>query len=160
MQNVYMFEHKIVVEVDRETGEPIHSTCLLGFFSSEEKCKEMIPHYLEQSGFKENPNDFVIQKIEADTDAFNEVEGVFKETVFYLSHEWYDGEYDHISDLGYYSTQEKADIALEKFKKHDDFIEHLDGFCIAGHEIDKAEWLEGFISWEEMNRYREEMGLD
>ena len=147
MKFAYKLEHKRTVEIDDKTGEIISCTILLGFFSSEERCKEIIPQYLEQPGFKDYPNDFVIKRVEADVDDFNEIAGEFESSVFYLSHEYYDGEFDHISDLGYYSTQLLAEKAQIKYQVEPDLIGYPDGFCITEYEIDESEWKEGFFTY-------------
>ncbi len=146
MVNVYMLTHRRIVEVDIQTGEKIYSTCLLGFFSTKTKCEEMIKHYLKQPGFIDYPNDFVIETVEANG-GFENTPNQFDKTVFFLSHEWYDGSYDHVSYLGYYSTRELAEKALEQYKKDPEFIDRLDEFCIDAYEIDKGWWMESFFKW-------------
>jgi len=146
MKYGYKLEHKKFVELD-EDNEKVFNTKSLGFFSSEEKCKDVIPKYLEQPGFKDHPNGFVIEKVEADIDDFNEVAGDFKSSVFYLSHEWYDGEYDHVSRLGYYSTQQKAEKAQALYSLEPEFIDHPDGFCIDEYALNERGWTEGFFTY-------------
>jgi len=141
---VFELGHKRVVEMDRETGEKIHNTKLLGFFSSEEECRNVIPLYLQQPGFKNYPEDFVIKKVEADIDDFNDVIGDFKSLLFYSSHEYYDGEFDYITDLGYYSTYQKAKKSQLKYKREPEFSEHPDGFYIASFKIGRRGWTAGF----------------
>lgn len=144
MKFVYKFEHKRVVEVDNETGEKIHNTKLLGFFQSEDECKKLISEYLKQPGFMDCPDDFVIEKIEADINDFNDIAGEFELSVFHLTHEWYDGEFDYVSDLGSYSTEECAKKAQIRYQLDPDYIEHPDGFCISECIIGEREWTEGF----------------
>ena len=91
-----------------------------------------------------------MEKIEADVNDFNDIPGEFSTHVYYLTHEWYDGEYDHVSYLGCYSSQENAEIAQAQYRSDPDLIDHPDGFVIDEYEIDKMEWTEGFCSWEEM----------
>jgi len=146
MKYAYKFEHKHLVEIDK-SGEKIYSTNLLGFFSSEEKCKELIPEYLKQPGFIDYPDGFIIEKIEADVDEYNEIAREFESSVFYLSHEWYDGEFDHISHLGYYSTNEIAKKAQIRYHLDPKYIKHLDGFCIDDYKIDEKWWTEGFFTY-------------
>lgn len=101
-------------------------------------------------GFREYPNDFVVEIIEANVNDYNEISGEFKNQVYYLSHEWYDGEYDYVSDLGYYSTRQKAEMAKSLYQFDSEFIEHQDGFEIEEYTIDIMAWKEGFVSWDEM----------
>ena len=144
MKYVYELNHQRLVEVIEETGEKVNNTKLLGFYSSKEKCEEVILYYLKQPGFKDFPDDFVITQVEADLNDFNDISGEFNDVVYYLTHEWYDGEYDIISDLGYYSTHEKAEIAELQYRLDPDIKDHPDGFVIDAYEIDKMEWTEGF----------------
>jgi len=71
-------------------------------------------------------------------------------SVFYLAHEWYDGEYDYITDIAVYSTLEKAEKALKRLKRHKKFKDHPEGFGIDEYEIDKDHWTEGFFIASEM----------
>ena len=47
--------------------------------------------------------------------------------------------------LGVYSTKERAEDRIEKAKKLKGFCDYPDGFQIEGMEVDKDEWIEGFI---------------
>ena len=144
MRIVYRLDHKRVVESISETGEKVHDTKLLGFFSSEKKCKEAIRFYSGQPGFKDYLNDFVIEEIEADIDDFNDAVGEFDKDVFYLAHEYYDGEYDYVTDLGYYSTRQMAEKGLLQYKDTQEFAAYTEGFSIDKYEIDITHWTDGF----------------
>ena len=148
MRNVYELCHRRMLEDLGE--EKVHETKLLGFFSSEEKCQDAMSYYIEQPGFQQHPDAFEIFEIEADVDENNNIPGEFGNKVFYLSHEWYDGEYDYVTDVGYYSTQEKAEAALRSIQVDEEFIEHQDGFVIDEYIIDEMQWKEGFCRWEDM----------
>lgn len=150
MKSVFLLLHKHVLEYDLETGEAICDTKLLGGFSSKEKCEDVIPYYLKQPGFKDWPDEFEIEEVYADMDEFSDVVGEFTDTVFYLSHEWYDGEYDYITQLGFYSSFQKAKNAESAFKKDSCFAEHPDGFEIGEIIIDKTGWTEGFVDWDDI----------
>ena len=149
MQSVYELTHKRFIEIDDETGDKIYDTKLLGFFSSLKKCQEMIPLYLEQPGFREFPEDFHINEIVADVNDYNNVPGEFEGFVYFLSHEWYDGEFDYVSVLGYYSTHQKAEEAKQKYRYDPELMQHPEGFCVDNYKINKREWTEGFFSWRE-----------
>lgn len=69
------------------------------------------------------------------------------EKVYFLSHEWYDGEYDHITDIAVYSTQQKAQKALLKFKHCLRFRKYPDGFNISEYIVDEDNWTEGFFTY-------------
>lgn len=70
--------------------------------------------------------------------------------VFLLQHSYEVGEFDETKLIGIYSSKEKAESTVERFK-------HLSGFKDYPHEcfyideieIDKDHWTEGFIKWEE-----------
>lgn len=147
---VYELRHIRLVQIDKRTGQKIYDTKILGFFSSEEKCEEMISLYLEQPGFKEYPDNFMINEIKADVDAYNDILGEFDTYVYFLSHEWYDGEYDYISYLGYYSDLQKAEEAEQKYCREPELVEHPEGFCIDRYEINRRKWTEGFFSYNNM----------
>ncbi len=135
--------HRIIVDIDIQTGENIYSTCLLGFFSTKAKCNELIKYYLKQPGFKDFPDNFVINSVILNED-FNNTLHEFNKKIFFLSHEWYDGVYDHVSYLGYYSTRKLAEKAMDKYKNEPEFVERLDGFNIDEYEMDEGCWLKGF----------------
>ena len=147
MRYVYKFEHKRVIEIDRETGEKIYDTKLLGFFRSRKACKDLILVYLKQPGFKDYPDDFIITRKEADVNDYNDKPGEFGLSVFYLCHEWYDGEYDILSDLGVYSTEELAKKAQSEYMKDPDLVDHPDGFGIDEYTIGERQWTEGFFTY-------------
>lgn len=151
MKSVYRLIHKNIIEIDKRTGKEICDVKLLGFFSSKEKCKEAIKYYLKKPGFKDYPNRFFYDVINANIDDYNAVVGKFDKYVYYLSHEWYDGEYDFESDLGFYSTKKKANLAEKKYRLEAEYLEHQDGFYIGKYKINEMNWKEGFLAWEELD---------
>ena len=151
MRFAYQLLHKHFIELDEETGDEICDTKFLGVFSSRKKCKEVIPYYIQQPGFCDHPKRFFIERIEADVNDFNDTPGEFSSVVYTLEHEWYDGEYDHVTKLGYYSSQEKAEAAQADYASDPDLKDHPDDFMIGKCVIDRMEWKEGFCSWEEMD---------
>lgn len=144
MNKAYMLVHKRLIESDPD-GENAYSTILLGFFSSELKVKDAIGFYLNKAGFKDFPDDFKIKTVYADVDDFNSAAGDFADSVFYLAHEYSDGEYDRVSDLGFYSSSENAEKALIKYKAEDEYKKYPDGFSVDEYRIDETEWNEGFF---------------
>lgn len=48
--------------------------------------------------------------------------------------------------IGVYSNKLLAEKALERASKLEGFKEHIGGFEISKHEIDKDEWASGFIT--------------
>ncbi len=146
MKCAYKLQHKRFIETDSE-GDKICDTNLLGFFSSEENYKTAIAFYLKLPGFKDFPDDFVVEKVEADVDDYNENVGEFASSVFYLSHEWYDDEYDYVSCLGYYSSMKNAEKSQALYQLEPEYIAHPEGFCIDEYKIDEREWTEGFFTY-------------
>ena len=147
MKKVYKLVHKRFIEFSADTNEKVYCTKLLGFFSSKQKCRDIINCYLQKPGFKDFQNDFQEEIVHADTDDFNGSIGEFRGSVFYLAHEYFDGEYDNVSDLGYYSTYENAEKILSEYRENPEFINYPDGFSIDEYEIDKPEWTEGFFTF-------------
>lgn len=139
-----MLRHIRIVGNDSETGEEISDTKLLGFFESEKLCKEKILFYIQQPGFKDHVEGFVIEEVTADVDEYNDVPGEFKQYVYFLSHEYYDGQYDNIANIGYYSKLENAKKAEEKYMFNLEFRNHSEGFSIGQYEINQAYWKFGF----------------
>ena len=144
MGNVYRLRHRRVVEVSSD-NEEIYSTILIGFFSSEQKCEEIIKNYIQKPGFSDFKDDFEIDAVYADVDDFNSSAGDFKTSVFYLAHEADDGVYDTVTDLGFYSTEENAQRAMDSYKKYECFAKLSDGFSVDEYKIDIPEWEEGFF---------------
>ena len=144
MNKTYMLIHKRLVEIHSDS-ENVYSTMLLGFFSSDIKCEEAIQYYLKKPGFKDYPDDFKIKTVYADVDDFNIIVENFIKSVFYLSHEYNDSGYDYVSNLGFYSSEERAVAALKRYKAGDEYVNCPDGFSIDKYEIDHTEWNEGFF---------------
>lgn len=151
MKEVYMLVHKNIIEIDNITGEEICDTKLLGFFSPKEKCREVIKYYLKQPGFKDYPDRFFYERVDANVDNYNDIVGKFDKYVYCLSHECYDGEYDYLTTLGFYSTRKKANSAEKKYRLEPEYLEHQDGFCVGKYKINDMEWKEGFCSWDDMD---------
>jgi homoserine kinase type II len=48
--------------------------------------------------------------------------------------------------IGVYSSEPSAQSAIDRKKDQAGFVDHPDGFEIAGYEIDRDAWSEGFVS--------------
>jgi len=140
MKNVIMLNHVIMFE------DGSNDTKLIGFFSSMEKVEEVIGRYKLLNGFKEHPNDFKTKICMVDVDDFNETAvDLLEDEVYYLAHEYYDGvEFDYVTDLGVYSTLEKAKQSMKKFKRRVQFKDYKDGFSIDCYKIDNDYWYFDF----------------
>lgn len=71
-------------------------------------------------------------------------------TVFLLQHSYEVDGCDETKLIGIYSTREKAEAVVSKYKTLAGFRDYPDDcFYVDEYEIDKNHWEEGFISWEE-----------
>ncbi len=68
--------------------------------------------------------------------------------VLYHTYVLPDGEEEQ-KQLGVYSTHQKAEDVIEKYKLLPGFKDSPEGFLIDKTEVDKSEWEEGYISWKE-----------
>ncbi len=71
------------------------------------------------------------------------------EYVYILAHEidiTEEPEKDDWVDLGVYSTQEKAEVALNRFKKLERFAPYQDGFSISRYKINEDNWTSGYAT--------------
>jgi hypothetical protein len=68
--------------------------------------------------------------------------------IYELSHFYEDEDgYDIFTEIAVYSSLEKAEKALEKFKLYPKFESHPEAFNISRCEIDKDDWPEGFVPY-------------
>ena len=74
--------------------------------------------------------------------------GILLKYVFILHH-YYEIEtngsfHEYIKKIGIYSTEEKAQKAIEKLKEMPGFKEYPESFSIEKYEIDEDNWTSGF----------------
>lgn len=67
-------------------------------------------------------------------------------SVFLLQHSYEQGECEETKIIGIYSSKAKAEETIERFKNIIGFKEHQDCFYIDEYDIDKDNWIEGFIT--------------
>ncbi|MCM3630409.1 hypothetical protein M3194_24045 [Paenibacillus glycanilyticus] len=75
-------------------------------------------------------------------------------TIFIVQHSYEvgeDGLYDETKLIGVYSSKEKAESVVKRYKRLPGFKDYLDAFYISEYEIDKDNWTEGFIKWSDAN---------
>ena len=65
VEHVYMLKHARLVEEGATNGK------LIGFYSSMDKVNEVIERYKHITGFKDYPDDFVVEEMEVDFDDFD-----------------------------------------------------------------------------------------
>lgn len=66
-------------------------------------------------------------------------------SAFLLEHSYEDGEYDIVTIIGVYSSEQKAKEAIEKFKNYSKFRAYPDRFNIDEYILDEDNWTEGFF---------------
>ncbi|MNK75980.1 hypothetical protein D3C87_955350 [compost metagenome] len=76
--------------------------------------------------------------------------------VYLLQHSYEIGEFEETKIIGIYSSKEKAKNIINIYKKLPGFNNYpKDCFHISKYQIDKDNWEEGFITWDEA--YKEEV---
>lgn len=65
-------------------------------------------------------------------------------TVYLLWHQYEDDEEGKL--LGVYSTMARAEARRESAKSVKGFRRYPDNFIVDGYEVDKDEWVEGFVT--------------
>lgn len=65
--------------------------------------------------------------------------------VFVVQHEHQLGDCDEVKFIGVYSTNERAQAAVDRAKQLSGFRDHPDGFSVDPYEVDRDHWTEGFI---------------
>lgn len=67
-------------------------------------------------------------------------------TVFLLQHSYEVGEFDETKVIGIYSSKEKAEETVKRYKQLPGFKDYPDEcFYIDEYELDSDNWQEGFI---------------
>ena len=70
MKYVYKLLHKRKIEKDID-GSWICDTIGIGIYSTREKAEETIERYKHITGFKDYPDDFVVEEVEIDFDDYD-----------------------------------------------------------------------------------------
>lgn len=144
MKRISVFE---LGAYDSNTADGVDK--LIGFFSSIEKCNEVIERYKQLPGFNRSTCKFET------TEYCFDVEETFQlSSVYYLQHEWEDDLYYHTTDIGVYLNRENAISEMNKLICSDDvedkyFRMYPDGFTIDNYKIDEENWIYGFDSRKE-----------
>lgn len=58
MEHIYLLKHS------RKIDDECKETKIIGFFSVNQNAEEVIENYKKLPGFKDNPDDFIIEKIQ------------------------------------------------------------------------------------------------
>ncbi|WPO82301.1 hypothetical protein SD427_16285 [Chryseobacterium sp. JJR-5R] len=154
------------------TDELSTSTKLLGFCDGIEGLEKIKQEALKLSGFNRYPNSFIINKyildkvywkngfeniigeigrdylLEGDNlidETYLSIKNLGLESVFSVSHNYTIDRYlDDERFIGVFSSEEKAEKAIEKLKKQNGFILHPDDFDLSELEINNLLWKSGF----------------
>lgn len=68
--------------------------------------------------------------------------------IYYVQHDFEQDGYDFVTEIGVFSTEEKAKEIVEKLKNHPKFETYKNGFSIQKYTIDDRKWTEGFFTFE------------
>ncbi|MCY9593663.1 hypothetical protein PC41400_08830 [Paenibacillus chitinolyticus] len=66
-------------------------------------------------------------------------------TVFLLQHSYEWNENENTKIIGIYSSKEKVEAVIEKYKELPGFKEFPNDFYIDAYRVDENEWTEGFM---------------
>ncbi|OTQ70172.1 MULTISPECIES: hypothetical protein [unclassified Gilliamella] len=67
--------------------------------------------------------------------------------IYYLYHVRYeDTDDEDFRIIGIYSSSKQAKLAIERMKKKPGFIDFPNGFQIIPSVLNRAEWLDGFVT--------------
>lgn len=145
---VYLLSHSR--EVEPGTISSIH----IGIYSSMRIVDKTIKKYKDITGFKDYPNDFVVEECEIISKDNKEI--LPGQLVYFLQHEYSVEEndviYDYITNIDIFEDYNDAKKVMEElikeavYPKSPDGLYAPDGFNIDGCIVDKDEWTEGFVS--------------
>ncbi|NLD49903.1 MAG: hypothetical protein GX660_22400 [Clostridiaceae bacterium] len=68
--------------------------------------------------------------------------------IYYLQHFYEIEDIEIVTNIAVYSSREKAEKALLKFRNHPKFANYPKCFNIDEYKIDEDNWKEGFITYE------------
>lgn len=138
----------------REVEEDVFCSIGIGIYTSMEIVHETIARYKNVTGFKDYPDDFVVDQYEVVTREGDDV--IANGFVYFLQHEYTIGDYDYPTSIGIYSNCEDVKATIRELKK-DSCYSHYpggiyppDGFCIDKYELNKDHWIEGFVPFDEV----------
>jgi len=68
-------------------------------------------------------------------------------SVFVLQHvHSFDQGEEDVKLIGVYSSRDNAQNAIKRLRESPGFCENPDGFCIDEYQLDKDQWVEGFVT--------------
>lgn len=72
-------------------------------------------------------------------------------SVFLLQHSYENENTEVTKIIGIYSSREKAELTVKEYKSLPGFRDYPDSFFIDKYEVDKNNWEEGFVKWNNTN---------
>ena len=142
----------------REFSDGAINTKGIGFFKTEDECREVILSLLDQPGFRDYPNDFVIDEREV----IGSEDTTMLSKVYHVTHECEcddededeaaEGYVTFVTDIGVYATLELAEEAVRIAELDPKFANAIlsdvaTGFCIDECPLGEVGWSEGFVPW-------------
>ncbi len=70
------------------------------------------------------------------------------EYIYYLQHYYESGDIEIVTNIAVYSSRDKAEKAILKFKKHPKFEGYPECFNIDEYKIDENNWSDGFFTYD------------
>ena len=116
---------------------------IIGYFRTPSDCRAAMEKLADKPGFNLPDARFEIEKIR--------VRGgnPGRDAVYSLTHESYDGVYDHVTRIGVYATRKKAVRTWLRVRKSRRFRRHPTGFSLLEERIGVVGWEEGFTGFDE-----------
>ena len=169
MKTVFYLEHSY--QAVNENEEVLDKFKILGIYSTREKAEKAVLYYKTLSGFKNYPNNFIIEGYKLNKNKYEggisypeditELKGYMddkensvtagKFPVFILQHYFENinkkgEEYSETRILGIYSSWKKGMLAKQYYKEIPGFKNLPDDcYYLEGYKSDDCWWLEGFI---------------
>lgn len=147
MAKVYLLNHARRIEPN------VTDTKLIGIYSSMDVVKLTIKKYKNITGFKDYPDDFVVEEYEVISGYNKEI--MPGQPVYFLQHEYSNDEdgviYDYITNIDMFADYDDAKKNLRKLIKEEAYPKSPDGlyppygFCLGKYILDENNWIEGFV---------------
>lgn len=116
---------------------------LIGYFKKKQECQRVIEILIAKPGFNLPNAKFKIHKVHIIGRVSN------PSIVYRLTHEFFDGQYDYISEIGIFAQKEKAENKMNKLCKRRKFKINPKGFSIDEVSVGQTGWREGFVAWDD-----------
>lgn len=146
MKNKYVYRLFHNHKIEYDGNDWICDSKLIGYFTSKLYAQNIIKKYKNVIGFKDYPNDFVIQKEKIVNDDSDLQKDNTMQYIYELTHSFEDEEgYEIVTYFSVYSSLEIARRDEEKLLLKFPFSTHPEGFLIVDHQLNHCYWQEGFL---------------